>query len=170
MPPWPGVRVVLCCRRSPVKTCPTPSAIRSGKWTVSSRWVVLRIRRIFGSRWSLSAAMLNCSSATSHGSRWVWSMTAEDVFTNSSEVSWGRLQFLDHEPIVVRLSRSVRAVRVLDDHALEPLREKRVPPRPQISGDVRSQPHVLARREDTFEVPPPLEQRNREQRLSVDLE
>src|SRR5438477_4462538 len=110
--------------------------MRTGKWTVSSRWVVLRIRRMFGSRWSLSAAMLNCSSATSHGSRWVWSMTAEDVFTNSSEVSWGRLQFLDHEPIVVRLSRSVRAVPVLDDHAPEALRHERVAPGAQPPGDI----------------------------------
>src|SRR5712691_315 len=126
---------------------------------------------MLGSRWSLSAAMLNCSSATSHGSRCVWSITAEDFFTNTSEVSrHGCLQLFDHEPIVVRLARSVRAVPVLDDHALEPLREKRVAPRPQISGDERSQPNVLARREDTFEVPAPLEQRDGQQRLPIDLE
>src|SRR5712691_5079640 len=126
---------------------------------------------MLGSRWSLSAAMLNCSSATSHGSRCVWSITAEDFFTNTSEVSrHGCLQLFEHEPIVVRLSRSVRAVPVLDDDASEPLREKRVPPGPQTSGHVRRQPHVLARREHTFEVPAPLEKRDGEQRLAVDLE
>src|SRR6266550_329281 len=115
--------------------------------------------------------MLNCSSATSQGSRWVWSITAEDVFTNTSEVSrHGCLQLFEHQPIVVRLPRSVRAVPVLDDDALEPLGEKRVPPSPQTSGHVRRQPHVLARREDTFEVSAPFEQGDLKQRLAIHLE
>src|SRR2546425_3117174 len=170
MPPLPGPRVVLCCTRYPVKTCTTPSAIRTGKCTVSSRWVVLRIRRMFGSRWSLSAAMLNCSSATSQGSRWVWSITAADVFTKPSVPSWGRPQLLDHEPIVVRLAGSVRAVPVLDHDALEALREKCVAPGAQTSCDKGREPDVLARREDTLEVTAPLEQRDGQQGLAIDLE
>src|SRR5438309_5534370 len=96
------------------------------------------MRRIFGSRWSLSAAMLNCSSATSHGSRWVWSMTAALAFTSTSDASWSRrLQFFDHEPIIGRLSRRVGAVPILQDDAAKALRLKRVAPRPQAARDER---------------------------------
>src|SRR2546421_5549194 len=163
MPPFPGPRVVLCWTRYPVKTCTTPSAIRTGKCTVSSRCVVLRMRRIFGSRWSLSAAMLNCSSATSHGSRWVWSMTAALAFTSTSDASWSRrLQFFDHEPIICGLARHVRAVPILEHHAAKALRLKCLAPGSETARDERREPYVRARRYDTLEVTAALEERDPE--------
>src|SRR6266550_821255 len=171
MPPFPGPRVVLCWMRYPVKTWTTPSAIRTGKCTVSSRCVVLRIRRIFGSRWSLSAAMPNCSSATSHGSRWVWSMTAVLAFTSTSDVSWcGCFQLFDHEPIIRRLAGRVRAVPILEHDAAEPLRLERFTPGTQAPRDIRGQPDIGTGGEDAFEMPPPLEERYLEERLAIDLE
>src|SRR5437867_7033154 len=164
MPPLPGPRVVLCCTRYPVKTCTTPSAIRTGKCTVSSRCVVLRIRRMFGSRWSLSAAMLNCSSATSHGSRWVWSMTAAFAFTSTSDVSWSRrFQLFDHEPIIGRLARRVCAVPILEHDAAKALRLERVTPRSQPARDVWREPDIGAGREDPFKVAPAFEERDRQE-------
>src|SRR5256714_941643 len=171
MPPLPGPRVVLCWMRYPVKTCTTPSAIRTGKCTVSSRCVVLRMRRMFGSRWSLSAAMPNCSSATSHGSRWVWSMTAAFAFMRTSDASWtSRLQFFDHKPIIGRLSRLVRAVPILEHDPPKALRLKSVSPRAQAACDEGCQSHVGARRQNAFEVTPALEERYGQERLAVDLE
>src|SRR6266566_175164 len=171
MPPLPGPRVVLCCTRYPVKTCTTPSAIRTGKCTVSSRCVVLRMRRMFGSRWSLSAAMANCSSATSHGSRWVWSMTAVLAFTSTSEASCGRrFQLFDHEPIIGRLSRRVRAVPILQHDAAEPLRLQRFAPGTQASRYVGRQPDVRTWGEDAFKMASPLQEWDLEQGLAVDLE
>src|SRR3989442_10693832 len=114
--------------------------------------------------------MLNFSSASSQGWCWVWSIPAADVFTKPSVPSWGRPQLLDHEPIVVRLAGSVRAVPVLDHDALEALREKCVAPGAQTSCDKRREPDVLARREDTLEVTAPLEQRDGQQGLAIDLE
>src|SRR5947207_13947549 len=170
MPPFPGPRVVLCWTRYPVKTCTTPSAIRTGKCTVSSRCVVLRMRRIFGSRWSLSAAMPNCSRATSHGSRWVWSMTAVLTFTSSSEASWcRRFQLFEHEPIIGSLAGRVRAAPFLEHDAAKALRLERVTPGSQPARDVGRQPHIRAGREDAFQVPPPLEKRDLQKRLAVDL-
>src|SRR5213593_912211 len=119
------------------------------------------MRRMFGSRWSLSAAMLNCSSATSHGSRWVWSMTAALAFTSTSDASWSRcFQLFDHEPIIGRLARRVGAVPILEHHAAKALRQKSVTPGSQPPRDVRSEPHIGAGREDPFEVPPALEERD----------
>src|SRR3989475_10352535 len=171
MPPLPGPRVVLCCTRYPVKTCTTPSAIRTGKCTVSSRCVVLRMRRMLGSRCSLSAAMLNCSSATSHGSRWVWSMTAALAFTSTSDASWSRrFQLFDHEPIIGRLARRVSAVPILEHHAAKALRLQRVTPGPESPRHIRRAPDVGACREDPFEVPPPLQERDLKEGLAVDLQ
>src|SRR5438309_5647081 len=145
--------------------------MRTGKCTVSSRCVVLRIRRMFGSRWSLSAAMLNCSSAISHGSRWVWSMTAALAFTSTSDASWScRLQLFDHEPIIGRLARRVRAVPILEHNPAKALRLQRVTPGPQPPRDIRREPDVRAWREDPFEVPPPLQERDLEEGLAVDLQ
>src|SRR6266566_3131490 len=161
MPPLPGPRVVLCCTRYPVKTCTTPSAIRTGKCTVSSRCVVLRMRRMFGSRCSLSAAMLNCSSATSHGSRWVWSMTAALAFTSTSDASWSRrFQLFDHEPIIGRLARRVGAVPILEHHAAKALRLKSVTPRSQPTRDEGRQPNIGTGGDNRFEVTPALEERD----------
>src|SRR5713101_3664733 len=171
MPPFPGPRVVLCWMRYPVKTCTTPSAIRTGKCTVSSRCVVLRMRRMFGSRWSLSAAMANCSSATSQGSRWVWSMTAALAFTSTSDASCcRRFQLFDHEPIIGRLAWRVCAVPILEHDAAKTLRLERVTPGPQPARDVRRQPDVRTGGEHAFEMTSPLEQRDIEERLAVDLE
>src|SRR6266568_2862092 len=129
------------------------------------------MRRMFGSRWSLSAAMPNCSSATSHGSRWVWSMTAVLAFTGSSDASWcRRFQLFAHEPIIGRLAGCVRAVPILEHDPAKALRLERVAPRPQPARDVGRQPHVRAGREDTFEVPPPFQKRDLQKRLAVDLE
>src|SRR2546422_1881370 len=164
MPPLPGPRVVLCCTRYPVKTCTTPSAIRTGKCTVSSRCVVLRMRRMLGSRCSLSAAMLNCSSATSHGSRWVWSMTAVLAFTSTSDASWSRrFQLFDHEPIIGRLARRVRAVPILEHNAAKALRLERVAPRSQAARDKRREADVRAWRENALEVTPALQERDSEE-------
>src|SRR5438309_9602534 len=169
MPPLPGARDVLCCTRYPVKTCTTPSAMRTGKCTVSSRCVVPRIRRMFGSRWSLSAAMLNCSSAISHGSRWVWSMTAALAFTSTSDASWSRrLQLFDHEPIIGRLARRVRAVPILEHNPAKALRLQRVTPSSQPPRDIGREPDVGAWREDPFEVPPPLQASDLEGGLAAD--
>src|SRR5205807_2051299 len=132
--------------------------MRTGKWTVSSRWHVERIARMFGSRWSLSAAMVNCSSAISHGSRWVWSMTAA-VFTKPS-VSWRSLELLDDEPVVRRPARRVEAVPVLEHDAAESLREQGLAPRAQRPRHVRREAHVPRGREHPFEMPTPLEQRD----------
>src|SRR6266568_1648716 len=171
MPPFPGPRVVLCWIRYPVKTCTTPSAIRTGKCTVSSRCVVLRMRRMFGSRWSLSAAMLNCSSATSQGSRWVWSMTAALTFTCTSDASWSsRLQLFDDEPIIGRFSGRVRAVPILEHDATEALRLKRVAPSSQTARDERCEPDIRARHDYALQVTPSLEERNRQEGLAVDLQ
>src|SRR5256885_1153247 len=145
--------------------------MRTGKCTVSSRCVVLRIRRMFGSRWSLSAAMLNCSSAISHGSRWVWSMTAALAFTSTSDASWScRLQLFDHEPIIGRLARRVRAVPILEHNPAKALRLQRVTPGPQPPRDIRREPDVRAWREDPYEVPPPLQEWDLEEGLAVDLQ
>src|SRR5919197_327642 len=145
--------------------------MRTGKCTVSSRCVVLRMRRMFGSRWSLSAAMLNCSSSTSHGSRWVWSMTAALVFTCTSDASWSRcLQLFDHEPIIGRLARRVRAVPILQHDAAETLGLERVTPRPESPGHERCEPDIRAWRERALEMPAPFQERDREKRFAVDLE
>src|SRR5712691_5101706 len=131
---------------------------------MSSRWHVARISRMFGSRWSLSAAMLNCSSATSHGSRWVWSMTAALAFTSTSDASWGRcFQLFDHEPIIGRLAWRVRAVPIFEHDTAEPLGLERVSPRPQPTRHERCEPNIGARGENAFEVAPALEQRDREE-------
>src|SRR2546421_3750888 len=145
--------------------------MRTGKCTVSSRCVVLRIRRMFGSRWSLSAAMPNCSSATSQGSRWVWSMTAVLAFTSTSDASWCRcFQLFDHEPIIGRLAGRVGAVPILEHHAPESLRLECFTPGPQAARDVRRQSNVRTGRDDAFEVSPTLQERNPEERLAIDLE
>src|SRR5438309_3896314 len=145
--------------------------MRTGKCTVSSRCVVLRMRRMFGSTWSLSAAMANCSSATSHGSRWVWSMTAALVFTGTSDASWCPcFELFDHEPIIGRLAGRVRAVPILEHDSAKALRLERVTPRSQPAGDVWRQPHVRTWREDAFEMSPTLEERDVEERLAVDLQ
>src|SRR6267378_18984 len=168
MPPLPGPRVVLCWTRYPVKTCTTPSAIRTGKCTVSSRCVVLKIRRMFGSRCSLSAAMLNCSSATSHGSRWVWSITAALVFTSTSDASWGRrFQLFDHEPIIRRLAGRVGAVPILEHDPVKALCLKCVAPSAESACHVRREPDVGTRRHDAFEVTPALEEGDRQEPLAV---
>src|SRR2546430_4983335 len=119
MPPFPGPREVLCWTRYPVKTFTAPSCIRTGKWTVSSRWHSRRMPRMFGSRWSLSAAVSNCSVATSQGSRWVWSMTAADVMRGLSLFHLRRIELFHDEPRARRPAGLVWAVPVLEDHALE---------------------------------------------------
>src|SRR6266550_7859683 len=126
---------------------------------------------MFGSRWSRSAAMANCSSATSHGSRWVWSMTAALAFMNTSDASCtSRLQFFDHEPIIGRLTRLVRAVPILEHDAPEALRLKCVAPRPQAARDEGCQSHIGARRQNAFEMTSALEERDGKEGLAVDLE
>src|SRR5712691_3177640 len=114
--------------------------------------------------------MLNCSSATPHGSRWVWSMTAADVFMSPSRSSWhGRFELLGHDPIIVRPAGSVRAVPVLDDDPPETLCEEGVSPGAETPRHERSETHVLARREHALEVSPPLEQRHGQKGFAVDL-
>src|SRR6266550_4755609 len=115
--------------------------------------------------------MPNCSSATSHGSRWVWSMTAVLAFTSTSDVSWCRcFQLFDHEPIIGRLAGRVRAVPILEHDAAEPLRLERFTPGTQAPRDIRGQPDIGTGGEDAFEMPPPLEERYLEERLAIDLE
>src|SRR5207253_10247935 len=100
------------------------------------------MRRMFGSRWSLSAAMPNCSSATSHGSRWVWSLTAVLTFTSSSVAAWcRRFQLFEHEPIISRLAERVRAVPILEYDPAKALRLQRVTPGSQLTHNVGHQPH-----------------------------
>src|ERR1700694_5018583 len=128
------------------------------------------MRRMFGSRWTLCAAMRNCSGATSHGSRWVWSMTAAFTFTSTSDASWSsRLQFFDHEPIIRGPARRVRTVPILEHEAAEALRRKCGAPRAQAAGDEGREPHVRARCQDALEMTAALEQRDLEKRLAVDL-
>src|SRR5258706_11949686 len=119
IPPFPGPREVLCCTRYPVKTFTAPSCIRTGKWTVSSRWHSRRIPRMFGSRWSLSAAKSNCSVATSQGSRWVWSMTAAELMRWLSLLHLRGIELVDDQPRARGLTRRVWAVPVLEQDALE---------------------------------------------------
>src|SRR5439155_19970361 len=122
-------------------------------------------------RWSLSAAMPNCSSATSHGSRWVWSMTAVLAFTSTSDVSWcGCFQLFDHEPIIGRLAGRVRAVPILEHDAAEPLRLERFTPGTQASRYVGREPDVRTGGEDAFKMAPPLQEWDLEEGLAVDLE
>src|SRR6267143_288175 len=129
------------------------------------------MRRMFGSTWSLSAAIANCSSATSHGSRWVWSMTALLAFTSTSDASWCPcFELFDHEPIIGRLAGRVCAVPILEHDSAKALRLERVTPRSQPARDVRRQPHIRTWREDAFEMPPALEEWDVEKRLTVDLQ
>src|SRR5438132_4837880 len=114
--------------------------------------------------------MPNCSSPSSLGSRWVWSMPALLTFTSSSEASWcRRFQLFEHEPIISRLAGRVRAVPILEYDAVKALRLQRVTPGSQPARDVGRQPHIRAGREDAFQVPPPLEKRDLQKRLAVDL-
>src|ERR1700716_3302595 len=129
------------------------------------------MRRMFGSTWSLSAAMANCSSATSHGSRWVWSMTAALVFTGTSDASWGPcFELFDHEPIICCFAGRVRAVPILEHDSAKPLRLEGVTPRSQPAGDIRCPPHVRTWGKAGFEASPAREERDVKERLAVDLE
>src|SRR2546428_8889556 len=115
--------------------------------------------------------MANCSSATSHGSRWVWSMTAVLAFTSTSDASCGRrFQLFDHEPIIGRLAWRVRAVPILEHDAAEPLRLQRFTPGTQASRDVGREPDVRTGGEDAFKMAPPLQEWDLEEGLAVDLE
>src|SRR2546421_11236297 len=115
--------------------------------------------------------MANCSSATSHGSRWVWSMTAVLAFTSTSDASCGRrFELFDHEPIIGRLARRVGAVPILEHDAAEPLRLERFTPGTQPSRDVGGEPDIGAGGQDAFEMAPPLQKRYVKKRLAIDLQ
>src|SRR5580765_166357 len=138
--------------------------MRTGKCTVSSRWHSARMARMFGSRCSLSAAMPNCSSATDHGSRWVWSMTCALDATIFSSVSRAGDLFHD-EPVVGGAPRSVCAIPVLEHDAAEALPDQRLAPRAQASRHERREANVHARHEQALQMPLALEQGDLEQRF-----
>src|ERR1700704_5910058 len=155
--------------RYPVKTFTTPSAIRTGKWTVSSRWHSARIARMFGSRCSLSAALPNCSSATDHGSRWVWSMTTDFVATISSSVSRAADLFHD-EPVVRGAARSVSAVPVLEYDTAKALCDQCLAPGAQSSCHERREADVAAGHQQALQMALALQQRDLQEGLAVDFE
>src|SRR5690349_4246819 len=110
---------------------------------------------MFGSRCSLSAAVSNCSFATSHGSRWVWSMVAADLMRRLSfcrSFQLWRIELVDGQPRGRCLARRVWAVPVLEDDTLEAEARQCLAPRAQPAGHVRCEPDVHARRDESLEM------------------
>src|SRR5919201_470066 len=98
-------------------------------------------------------------------------MTCADAFTRTSDASWKRcFELFDDEPIIRRFAGRVRAVPILQDDPPKSLRLQRVAPGAKALRHEGCEPDVRARREDALEVAAALEERHREERLTVDLE
>src|SRR5438876_1109729 len=80
------------------------------------------------------------------------------------------IQLVDDQPRARRLTRRVWAVPVLQHDALEAESAQRLAPGAQAAGDERGDPDVRAGRHETLEVALPFEERNADERLTVDLE
>src|SRR3954463_12460225 len=97
-------------------------------------------------------------------------MTAAFFVANSSSDLSRGVDLFDDEPVAILATGRVDAVPALEDDPTESLRRERVAPRAQAPRNVRREPDIDARCEDTLEMAGAREERPFEKRLAVALE